>query len=270
MQTLDGRTAIVTGAGSGIGAGIASVLAGDGATVVVADVDEERAAATVAEIERAGGRAVVRACDVADASDVEALVAATVAATGRVDVLASNAGIYPTATIEETTEALWDRVMAVNAKASWLLMRAVAPVMRRQEFGRIVVTSSVTGPRTAMAGLSHYAASKAALMGLVRTAALELAADGITVNAVLPGTVDTQGLRASAGGTSFFEVMLPSIPVGRVAQPADLGWAVRLLASPEAAYITGQELIVDGGQSVSEGGTSNEQVEVLGSAVGAA
>ena len=115
-----------------------------------------------------------------------------------------------------------------------------------------------------MAGLSHYAASKAAVMGLVRAAALELAADGVTVNAVLPGTVDTDGLRASAGGTGFFEIMLPSIPVGRVAAPTDLGWAVRLLASAEAGYITGQGLIVDGGQSVSEGGTSNAQIEVLG------
>jgi 3-oxoacyl-[acyl-carrier protein] reductase len=102
-------------------------------------------------------------------------------------------------------------------------------------------------------------------MGLVRTAALELGGDGVTVNAVLPGTVDTEGLRASAGGTGFFEIMLPSIPLGRVATPTDLGWAVRLLASAEAGYITGQGLIVDGGQSVSEGGTTNEQVEVLAS-----
>jgi 3-oxoacyl-[acyl-carrier protein] reductase len=264
MQTLNDKTAIVTGAGSGIGAGIASVLAADGATVVVADVDGDRAATTAAAIEHDGGRAVACVCDVSRDADVQALVEATVDETGRVDILASNAGIYPIASIEDTTEELWDRVMAVNAKASWLLMRAVAPVMRRQRYGRIVVTSSVTGPRTAMAGLAHYAASKAALMGLVRAAALELGADGVTVNAVLPGTVDTEGLRASAGGTGFFEVMLPSIPVGRVAAPTDLGWAVRLLASAEAGYITGQGLIVDGGQSVSEGGTSNEQVELLG------
>ena len=121
-------------------------------------------------------------------------------ATGRVDILASNAGIYPTASIEETTEELWDKVMAVNAKAGWMLMRAVAPVMRCRTHGRIVVTSSITGPRTAMAGLSHYAASKAALMGLVRTAALELAAAGVTVNAILPGTVDTRGCGPAPGG----------------------------------------------------------------------
>jgi len=264
VQTLNDRTAIVTGAGSGIGAGIASVLAVEGATVVVADLDGDRAATTAAAIEHEGGRAVVYAGDVSRDADVRRLVLTAVDTTGRVDILASNAGIYPTASIEETTEELWDRVMTVNTKASWLLMRAVAPTMRGQRYGRIVVTSSVTGPRTAMAGLSHYAASKAALMGLVRAAALELAADGVTVNAVLPGTVDTEGLRASAGGTGFFEIMLPSIPLGRVAAPADVGWAVRLLASAEAGYITGQGLIVDGGQSVSEGGTSNEQVEVLG------
>jgi 3-oxoacyl-[acyl-carrier protein] reductase len=261
MQRLDDQTAIVTGAASGIGAGIAAVLAAEGATVVVADLDEERAGAVAATI---GDAAIVQRCDVADAADVQALVDATVARTGRVDVLASNAGIYPVAGIEETNEALWDHVMAVNAKASWLLMRAVAPVMRSQRYGRIVVTSSVTGPMTALAGLAHYAASKAALMGLVRAAALELAADGVTVNAVLPGTVDTEGARAVAGGSGFLDVMLPSIPVGRVASPVDLGWAVRLLASQEASYVTGQGLVVDGGQSVSEGGTSNEQMEVIG------
>jgi 3-oxoacyl-[acyl-carrier protein] reductase len=264
MQTLNDRTAIVTGAGSGIGAGIASVLASEGATVVVADLDGDRAATTAADIAGDGGHSIAHVCDVSRAEDVQTLVQAAVDSTGRVDILASNAGIYPIASIEETTEDLWDKVMTVNTKASWLLMKAVAPVMRRQRYGRIVVTSSVTGPRTAMAGLSHYAASKAALMGLVRTAALELGGDGVTVNAVLPGTVDTEGLRASAGGTGFFEIMLPSIPLGRVATPTDLGWAVRLLASAEAGYVTGQGLIVDGGQSVSEGGTSNEQVGVLG------
>lgn len=265
MQSLNGRTAIVTGAGSGVGAGIATVLGAEGATVFVADLDGDRATATAASIEQEGGRAIVEVCDVSSDAQVRALVASAVDATGRIDVLASNVGIYPVASIEEMTEDLWDRVMAVNAKSAWLLMRAVAPVMRGQRYGRIVVTSSVTGPRTAMAGLAHYAASKAALVGLVRTAALEFAADGVTVNAVLPGTVDTAGLRASAGGSDFFDVMLPSIPLGRVATPVDVGWAVRLLASSEAAYITGQELIVDGGQSVSEGGASNEQVAVLGS-----
>lgn len=264
MQTLSDKSAIVTGAGSGIGAGIASVLAAEGATVVVADLDGDRAATTAAGIAGAGGHSIAHVCDVSRAEDVEALVQAAVDWTGRVDILASNAGIYPIASIEETTEDLWDKVMTVNTKASWLLMKAVAPIMRRQRFGRIVVTSSVTGPRTAMAGLSHYAASKAALMGLVRTAALEFGGDGVTVNAVLPGTVDTEGLRASSGGTGFFEIMLPSIPLGRVATPTDIGWAVRLLASAEAGYITGHGLIVDGGQSVSEGGTSNEQVGVLG------
>ncbi len=267
MQSLNEKTAIVTGAGSGLGAGIATVLAAEEATVIVADLDRDRAAATVAALERDGRHAIAFAGDVSKAADVRALVQAALDATGRVDILASNAGIYPTASIEETTEELWDKVMAVNAKAGWMLMRAVAPVMRRQNYGRIVVTSSITGPRTAMAGLSHYAASKAALMGLVRTAALELAAAGVTVNAILPGTVDTEGLRASAGGTGFFDLMLPSIPAGRIATPLDLGWAVRLLASAEASYITGVGLVVDGGQTIPEGGATNDQVGVLATPV---
>ncbi len=262
MKSLSARTAIVTGAGSGIGAGIATVLAAEGADVVVADRDGVRAAATVTAITNAGGRAVAHVCDVSIDADVRALVAEAVEATGRIDVLASNVGIYPIATIEETTEELWDTVMTVNVKSAWLLMRAVAPVMRRQGNGRIVVTASITGPMTAMAGLSHYAASKAALLGLVRTAALELGPAGITVNAVLPGTVDTEGLRAT-GGAQFLAAMLPSIPLGRAATPPDIGWAVRLLASEEAAYITGVGLVVDGGQTIPEGGATNEDVGLV-------
>lgn len=269
MRTLGGRTAIVTGAGSGIGAGIATVLAAEGADVVVADRDAERAAATATAITDAGGSAVVQVCDVSVDAEVRALVGAAVEATGRVDVLASNVGIYPVATIEDTTEELWDTVMTVNVKSAWLLMRAVAPVMRRQGGGRIVVTSSITGPMTAMAGLSHYAASKAALMGLVRGGALELGPAGITVNAVLPGTVDTEGLRAT-GGAQFLATMLPSIPVGRAATPADIGWAVRLLASDEASYINGVGLVVDGGQTIPEGGASNEDVGLVTESAGTA
>jgi len=264
MRSLRDQTAIVTGAGAGIGGGIARVLAGEGANVVVVDRDADRAAAAAAAL-GATARAVV--ADVADAADVRRVVASALEWTGRVDVLASNVGIYPTAALEDLEEATWDRVMAVNAKSAFLLMRAVLPVMRERRYGRIVVTSSITGPMTAMPGLAHYAASKAALLGLVRSAAVECAAHGVTVNAVLPGTVDTDGLRA-AGGQEYVDLMLPSIPVGRLADPDDLGWAVRLLASPEAGYITGVALPVDGGQTLPEGRIPAEALDAILGAAG--
>ena len=252
MQGLTGQTAIVTGAGAGIGRGIALVLASEGAGIVVVDVDGDRAAATVAAIHELGGAAIPVVADVALADDVARVVRDAIVWRGRVEVLASNVGIYPTSLLESTSEETWDRVMAVNVKSAFLLLREVLPIMREQRYGRVVVTSSITGPLTAMPMLGHYAASKAALMGLVRSAALESAGAGVTVNAVMPGTVDTDGLRA-AGGQEYVELMLPSIPVGRLALPEDLGWAVRMLAAPEAAYITGIGLAVDGGQTLPEG-----------------
>jgi 3-oxoacyl-[acyl-carrier protein] reductase len=255
MRDLRGKTAIVTGAGSGIGAGIAAVLASDGAEVLLVDLDEGRLAETAARLTDEGHRARQLVADVSASGAGEQIVAKALESTGRLDIVASNVGIYPVAPLEELTDELWDRVMTVNARSALGLIRAAAPTMRSQGFGRIVVTSSITGPVTAMPGLAHYAASKAALMGLVRSAAVELAGDGITVNAVLPGTVDTEGLRAS-GGDGYVELMRPSIPVGRLATPSDLGWAVRLLASEEASYITGVGLIVDGGQTLPEGGVS--------------
>jgi 3-oxoacyl-[acyl-carrier protein] reductase len=265
METLSKQTAIVTGGGAGIGGGIARVLAAAGADVLVVDLDADRADATAAAIH---GSARPLAADVSNASDVTRLVAAALKWTGRIDVLASNVGIYPTSVLESTDEEMWDRIMDVNVKSAFLLLRAVLPIMREQHYGRIVVTSSITGTLTAMPGLAHYAASKAALMGLVRSAAVECAGDGVTVNAVLPGTVDTEGLRA-AGGQEYVDLMLPAIPVGRLAQPEDLGWAVRMLASREAGYITGIGLPVDGGQTLPEGRIPADAMDAILAAAGA-
>ena len=266
MESLAGRTAIVTGAGAGIGRGIALVLAAEGARIVAVDLDGNRAMAAAMAVRDLGGIADPVAADVSVAGDVEHMVRAAMRSSGRVDVLASNVGIYPTSGLESTSEQMWDHVMAVNTKSAFLLLRALLPIMRRQRYGRVVVTSSITGPLTAIPGLGHYAASKAALMGLVRSAAVETAGHGVTVNAVLPGTVDTEGLRA-AGGQDYIDLMLPSIPVRRLAQPADLGWAVRMLAAPEAGYITGTGLVVDGGQSLPEGRIPAESVDAMFGAI---
>jgi len=262
MRTLNGQTALVTGAGSGIGRGIALVLAGEGAKIVAVDVNEERAAATAASARDVGAEAITAVADVSVASDIARLVADTVAWSARLDIVASNVGIFPDAPLEELEEATWDRVMAVNVKSAFLLLQAALPVMRGQQYGRIVITGSITGVLTGVPALAHYGASKAALVGLVRGAALEAARDGITINAVLPGNIDTDGGRA-AGGAEYYDAMRPSIPLGRLGLPEDIGWAVRMLAAPEAGFITGTALIVDGGQSIAEGGMTAERMAAV-------
>ena len=162
------------------------------------------------------------------------------------DILAANAGIYPSADLGQMTDNAWDTVMAVNVKGALHAIQACLPTMRAQRYGRIVLTSSITGPIVGAPGLAHYAASKAALLGLMRSAALEVVADGITVNAVQPGNVRTPGIEAF--GQAFIDEMIESIPMKRLAEPHDVGWAVRFFGSEEASYITGQTIVIDGGQ----------------------
>ena len=165
--------------------------------------------------------------------------------------MAANAGIYPPVAIEEMADADWDRVMDINVKGVLHSIQACLPSMRRRGYGRIVLTSSITGPLVGAPELAHYAASKAAILGLMRSAALEVVGDGITVNAVQPGNVRTPGIEQF--GEEFVSDMIKSIPMKRLAEPADIGWAVRFLASEEAGYITGQTLVIDGGQVLPEG-----------------
>jgi 3-oxoacyl-[acyl-carrier protein] reductase len=245
MQPLTDQVAVVTGAARGIGRGIASVLAAEGARVVVVDVDAELGAATAAEL---GGIAI--AADVTDGASVASMAARVVEDLGRIDILAANAGVYPFADLDALDEQLWNEVMDVNVGGAVRSVRACLPVMRARGYGRIVLTSSITGPITGQPGFAHYGASKAAMLGFMRSAAVELARSGITINAVMPGNVSTPGFADTSDEHQLR--MLSSIPMGRYAEPEEVGWAVRFLASPEAAYITGQTLIVDGGQVLPE------------------
>jgi 3-oxoacyl-[acyl-carrier protein] reductase len=245
MQRLDGQGAIVTGAARGIGRGIATVLASEGARVAIADVNLQAAQATAAEL---GGIAIE--VDATDRESLRAMAAHALHAFGRLDILAANAGIYPTALIDEIDEREWDRVNDLNAKGAFFALQACVPAMRERGYGRVVLTSSITGPITGHPGYAHYGASKAAMLGFMRSAAVELATSGVTVNAVMPGNVKTPGL--DEAGEEHQRQMMASIPLRDFADPADIGWAVRFLASPEARYITGQTLIVDGGQVLPE------------------
>jgi 3-oxoacyl-[acyl-carrier protein] reductase len=250
MKTLDGRVAIVTGAASGVGRGIARVLAAEGANVVVADVDHGAAEAAAAFFCDEGGEAVAVAVDVVDRTACDGMAAAALERWGRIDILAANAGIYPTAEVAAIADADWDRVLDVNVKGALHSLQACLVAMRERRYGRIVLTSSITGPLVAAPGLAHYGASKSALLGMMRAAALELAGDGITVNAVLPGNVRTPGI--AHWGDEMLARVEAAIPLARLAEPEEIGWAVRFLASEEAAYVTGQTLVVDGGQILPE------------------
>ena len=250
MQQLTSQVAIVTGGARGIGLGIASVLAREGAQVVIADVDSAVAEEAASAQRSEGHQVAALPVDVTDTSSVESLVATVRERHGRIDILAANAGIYPSATLAELDDATWNRVLDLNAHGAVRVVRACAPTMVEQGYGRIVLTSSITGPITGQVGFAHYGASKAAMLGFMRSAAVELARSGVTVNAVMPGNVETPGFADTS--EEHQQRMLSSIPMGRYAQPEEVGWAVRFLASPEAGYITGQTLVVDGGQVLPE------------------
>lgn len=255
MKDLSGRVAVVTGAASGVGLGIAEVLAGEGARVVLVDLDASAGERAAAALRDSGRDALALQADVVDGAALASLGAQVLERYGRIDVLAANAGIYhPPVPLDAMADSDWDRIMDINVKGVVHSIQACLPAMRQARYGRVVLTSSITGPLVGAPSLSHYAASKSALLGLMRSAALELADDGVTVNAVMPGNVRTPGIEAF--GAEFVQGMVDSIPLKRLAEPADVGWAVRFLASEEAGYITGQTLVIDGGQVLPEGQVS--------------
>ena len=249
-ERLSGKSAIVTGATRGIGRSIASVFATEGANVFVVGRDEQQGAEVVDAIGNAGGSATFFKADVSRWQDVTSMAAAAVQRYGGIDILCINAGIFPSARIEEMSEEEWDTVNSVNLKGTFLCVKACLPHMKQRPEGRIVLTSSITGPITGFPGWAHYGATKAGMLGFMRTAAIELARHNITVNAVMPGNIMTEGL--DDVGEDYLRRMEQSIPMARLGDPKDVAYAVLSFASPEANYITGQTLVVDGGQTLPE------------------
>ena len=247
---VEGRSVIVTGASSGIGKGIARVFARHGARVLMVARGEERLAEAAAEITASGGEVGTFAGDVSDWDSVQAMAATAAERHGGIDVLCANAGVYPQTPMEEMDPAEWDQVMAANLKSSFLCLKACLPRLRNSDCGRVVLTSSITGPVTGFPGWTHYGATKSGQLGFMRTACMEVAKYGITVNAVLPGNTLTEGLAAL--GEDYLGTMAASVPLGRLGTVEDIGHAALFLASREAAYITGQTIIVDGGQIIPE------------------
>jgi 3-oxoacyl-[acyl-carrier protein] reductase len=247
---VDGKVAIVIGAARGIGAAIALRLIEEGAGVVVADALEAEGRATAERLARQGEAQFLEA-DVSREESVGALVEATLSRFGRIDILVQNAGIYPYTMLPEIAVEEWDRVLGVNLRGCFLAIRACARPMRAQGYGRIVLTSSITGPRVSSPGHGHYSASKAGINGLIRAAAIELAPHGITVNGVEPGNILTEGMEAGRS-PEFIQAMERSVPLGRLGTPRDVAHAVLFLASDEAAYVTGTTIVIDGGQILPE------------------
>ena len=250
-ERLKERTAIVVGAARGIGAGIAERFSDEGATLVLVDVDAEAGEAGADRLRRFGPVVFVQA-DISESDGARSVVAAALERFGRVDILVQNAGIYPWTLIEDIEPEEWDRVLAVNLRGTFLAAQACLKPMKAQRYGRMVFTSSITGPRVSLPGHGHYSASKAGINGFIRAAAIEFAPYGITVNGVEPGNILTEGMKACRSA-EFIRSMEAMVPLGRLGTPRDVANAALYLASDEAEFVTGTTIIVDGGQILPEG-----------------
>ncbi|TGQ48025.1 MULTISPECIES: SDR family oxidoreductase [unclassified Mesorhizobium] len=244
---LQDKVALIVGGARGIGKGIAQRFAEEGARLVLADTEVEAGQASADEL---GARFI--STDISQMTDAEAAVALALEHHGRLDIIVQNAGIYPWQLIENTSPQDWDRVMAVNLRGSFNAARAAVVPMKAQRYGRMLFTSSITGPHVSSPGHGHYSASKAGINGFIRSAALEFSGYGITVNGVEPGNILTEAIQLHRGPV-FIKSMEDAIPLGRLGSPRDVANAFLFLASDDASYITGTTIVVDGGQLLPEG-----------------
>lgn len=240
---LKDKVAIVTGAGRGLGKGIALKLAAEGAKVVVADILEENAAAVVAEIAAAGGTAISAVANIARRSEVEQMFTSAISAFGGVDIMVNNAGINRDGQLYKMSDEDWDLVISVNLTGTFYCTRLAAQHMREKNYGRIVNIASMSW--LGNFGQANYAAAKAGVVGLTKTAARELAKKNVTCNAICPGFIDTDMTRGVPD--KVWEIMVGKIAAGRAGSPAEVGNVVAFLASDDAAYVTGEVINVSGG-----------------------
>jgi 3-oxoacyl-[acyl-carrier protein] reductase len=257
FTSIAGRAVVVTGGTRGIGKGIAGVFARSGARVLITGRDSDAARAAAAELTREAATTQAEPwevsfvqADVASREDCRRVAAIAQEHLGGIDVLCANAGIFPRDRLADLAEDELDRVLRTNLKGTILSVQACLPALARSGRGRVILISSITGPITGVAGWTHYGASKAGQLGFMRGAAVELASAGITVNAVLPGNIITEDL--ARDGDARVSAMAAAIPLRRLGTVDDIGYAALFLATEEAAYITGQTIVVDGGQVLPE------------------
>jgi 3-oxoacyl-[acyl-carrier protein] reductase len=247
-QSLDGRIAIVTGAAQGIGRAISESLAAAGATVVVSDIKPAGAAVRDA-IVASGGLADFIQADTSTPAGVELVVDRALTRFGTVDILCPNAAVFRRSLVVDMSESEWDAVLDGGVRAVFLIVKACLPTMIAQQRGRIVVTGSITGARVGQVLHAHYGASKAAIVGFARCLALEVAQHNIAINVVEPGNIMTDAMREVP---EIHQSYIDHIPMDRMGEPGEVADLVRFLASDESRYITGQEIVIDGGQILPE------------------
>ena len=248
---IKGKIAIVTGASRGIGEGIAKVFSTEGATVICAarsTVDGDR---VVKLINQNGGSAIFIQADIRLEADCKRLINTVVEKYGRLDIMCHNAGIYPDELMEDMSIETWDDTINTNLRSCFLLTKPCVKVMRAQKSGRILFTSSITGPNVAQARLAAYSSSKGGINAFIKAASLELAKDGITVNAVSPGNIVTESMMKLYDEDGAKEIA-KIVPAGKLGDTADIGYAMVYLASDQAKFVTGQAIVVDGGQILPE------------------
>jgi 3-oxoacyl-[acyl-carrier protein] reductase len=248
MGKLDGKVAMITGSGRGMGKSHALLMAQEGASIILQDIDKELVAAAAAEVQAAGGAVHTIVCDVADARALPKAIAAAEVALGHIDVLVNNAGIDTPGTIEEITDEAWQRMFDVHVKGSFLAAKAVVPGMKARRSGKIVNVSSIWG-MVGHTSHSHYCGAKAALLGLTKAWAKELAPYNIMVNAIAPGLVTTE-MVLKKGGMDYIREAAEKVPLKRSADCIEMSYTVLFLSSHESDFVTGQVISPNGGDTI--------------------
>ena len=243
---LNGRVAVVTGAGRGLGEAIALRFAAEGAAVMINDMDATTAAATVAQIEKQGGRAAALIGSVTDAATVQTLIERAVAAFGGVDILVNNAGITRDKLLKDMSVEDWDAVLNLNLRATFLCCKHATPLMVAKGWGRVINMSSRA--HYGNKGQVNYSASKAGVIGLTRSLSMELGKFGVTANCIAPGIIATPGVTSLPHYDRLVERVAPTLPIPRLGKPEDVAGVAAFLASDDAEYITGETIHVSGGR----------------------
>ncbi|MEJ0072475.1 MAG: SDR family NAD(P)-dependent oxidoreductase [Candidatus Saccharibacteria bacterium] len=257
LLDLSGKSAIVTGGGKGIGYGIAYRLAEAGANVLIADMDEEAAQKAASELTGNGWKAESIKTDVSDEAAVARMVDTCKESFGSLDILVNNAGIYPSQPLAQMTAEDFDRVIHVNLRSVFLTTKHASEVMKQQGGGKIINITSIDALHPSMVGLAHYDASKHGVWGFTKNSALELAEHSIWVNAIAPGGIATPGVAAGSQGASAEQMaaatktFMAKIPMRRMGEPDEIGMVALFLASGMSSYMTGEQIVVDGGALLS-------------------